>query len=193
MLRNNNDIRKILENENIKNGFKNITVKDLINALNTYVGQNLYVGDIYLVNDIHNTVRQNIENGFIELLSKNGIDYSVLREILYIGIWQVCINFDYEDKYIMAEIGRYNIDWTDVRKNASAFNKKRKLVSEPTFDFKFDNVDTNISLYDFIIFLLEDDRDRILKHYKEEIESHKRNIEDLSKQVEILENQKIIL
>ena len=189
----NNNIRKILENENIKNGFKTITVKDLINAFNTYIGQNLYVGDTYFVNDIHNTVRQNIENGFIELLSKNGIDYSALREILYIGIWKVCINFDYENKYIIADIGRYNINWTDVRKNASAFNNKRKLVNEPTFDFKFDNVDTNISLYDFIIFLLEDDRDRLLKHYKEEIESYKRNIEDLSKRVEVLENQKIIL
>lgn len=189
----NNNIKKILENENIKNGFKNITVKDLINALNTYVGQNLYVGDIYLVHDIHKTVQQNIENGFIELLSKNGIDYSVLREILYIGTWEVCINFDYEDRYIMADIGRYNIDWTNVRKNASTFNQKRKLVSKPTFNFEFDNVDTNISLYDFIIFLLEDDRDRILKHYKEEIESNKRNIEDLSKQVKILENQRIIL
>lgn len=38
-----------------------------------------------------------------------------------------------------------------------------------------------------------DDRDRVLKHYKEEIESYKRNIEDLSKRVEVLENQKIIL
>lgn len=188
-----NDIRKILENENIKNGFKSITVKDLVNAFNTYIGQNLYVGDTYFVSDIHKTVRQNIENGFIELLSKNGIDYSVLREILYIGIWEVYIHFDYEGSYIKADIGSYSINWTDVRKNASSFNKKRKLVSEPTFDFKFDNVDTNISLYDFIIFLLEDDRDKVLKYYKEEIESHKRNIEDLSKRVEVLENQKIIL
>lgn len=189
----NNNIKKILENENIKNGFKNITVKDLINAINAHISQNLYIGDVYLVNDIHKTVQQNIENGFIELLSKNEIDYSVLREILYIGIWQVCISFDYEGKYITTDIGRYSINWTDVRKNASTLNQKRKLVSKPIFDFKFDNMNKNISLYDFIIFLLDDDKNRILKHYKEEIESYKRNIENLSKQVKILENQKIIL
>lgn len=182
------DVRDLLGKENILNGFKKTTLEELENACNKFITDNLEIGNIYTINEIHKIIRKNIENGIVNLLWEKEIDYSIVREFLRVGTWEMQFIFNYEEISVWENVGMYFVKWVQ-RKNASISNDKIKLTENPYFEigirrnFEITRVDKSMSLYDFIIWLLEDKRKQLINKYNEEIEDYTRNIDDLNNQI----------
>lgn len=182
------DVRDLLGKENILNGFKKTTLEELENACNKFITDNLEIGNIYTINEIHKIIRKNIENGIVNLLWEKEIDYSIVREFLRVGTWEMQFVFNYEEISVWENVGMYFVKWVQ-RKNASISNDKIKLTENPYFEigirrnFEITKVDKSMSLYDFIIWLLEDKRKQLINKYNEEIEDYTRNIDELNSQI----------
>lgn len=182
------DVRDLLGKENILNGFKKTTLEELENACNKFITDNLEIGNIYTINEIHKIIRKNIENGIVNLLWEKEIDYSIVREFLRVGTWEMQFVFNYEEISVWENVGMYFVKWVQ-RKNASISNDKIKLTENPYFEigirrnFEITRVDKSISLYDFIIWLLEDKRKQLINRYNEEIEDYTRNIDELNSKI----------
>lgn len=182
------DVRDLLGKENILNGFKKTTLEELENACNKFITDNLEIGNIYTINEIHKIIRKNIENGIVNLLWEKEIDYSIVREFLRVGTWEMQFVFNYEEISVWENVGMYFVKWVQ-RKNASISNDKIKLTENPYFEigirrnFEITRVDKSMSLYDFIIWLLEDKRKQLINKYNEEIEDYTRNIDELNSQI----------
>lgn len=182
------DVRDLLGKENILNGFKKTTLEELENACNKFITVNLEIGNIYTINEIHKIIRKNIENGIVNLLWEKEIDYSIVREFLRVGTWEMQFVFNYEEISVWENVGMYFVKWVQ-RKNASISNDKIKLTENPYFEigirrnFEITRVDKSISLYDFIIWLLEDKRKQLINRYNEEIEDYTRNIDELNSKI----------
>lgn len=182
------DVRDLLGKENILNGFKKTTLEELENACNKFITDNLEIGNIYTINEIHKIIRKNIENGIVNLLWEKEIDYSIVREFLRVGTWEMQFVFNYEEISVWENVGMYFVKWVQ-RKNASISNDKVKLTENPYFEigirrnFEITKVDKSMSLYDFIIWLLEDKRKQLINKYNEEIEDYTRNIDELNSQI----------
>lgn len=182
------DVKELLGKENILTGFKRITLEELENACNKFITDDLEIGKIYTINEIHKIIRKNIENGIVNLLWEKELDYSIVRELLRIGTWEMQFIFDYEEISVWENVGMYFVKWVQ-RKNASISNDKIKLTENPYFEigirrnFEITRVDKSMSLYDFIIWLLEDKRKQLINKYNEEIEDYTRNIDELNSQI----------
>lgn len=182
------DIKELLGKENILTGFKRITLEELENACNKFITDDLEIGKIYTINEIHKIIRKNIENGIVNLLWEKELDYSIVRELLRIGTWEMQFIFDYEEISVWENVGRYFVKWVQ-RKNASINNDKIKLTENPYFEigirrnFEVAKVDKNMTLYEFIIWLIEDKRKQLIDRYNTEIEEYTRKIDDLNNQI----------
>lgn len=182
------DIKELLGKENILTGFKRITLEELENACNKFITDDLEIGKIYTINEIHKIIRKNIENGIVNLLWEKELDYSIVREFLRIGTWEMQFIFNYEEISVWENVGRYFVKWVQ-RKNASISNDNIKLTENPYFEigirrnFDIIEVDKSMSLYDFIIWLLEDKRKQLINRYNEEIEDYTRNIDELNSKI----------
>lgn len=116
------------------------------------------------------------------------IDYSIVREFLRVGTWEMQFVFNYEEISVWENVGMYFVKWVQ-RKNASISNDKIKLTENPYFEigirrnFEITRVDKSMSLYDFIIWLLEDKRKQLINRYNEEIEDYTRNIDELNSKI----------
>lgn len=190
------DVRDLLGKENILNGFKKITLEELENACNKFITDDLEIGKIYTINEIHKIIRKNVENGIVNLLWEKEIDYSIVREFLKVGTWEMQFIFNYEEISVWENVGMYFVKWVQ-RKNASISNDKVKLTESPYFeigvrkDFKITKVNKDMTLYDFVIWLLENKRKQLINRYKEEVEDYTRKIDDLNNQIVKTENLKI--
>ena len=190
------DVRDLLGKENILNGFKKITLEELENACNKFITDDLEIGKIYTINEIHKIIRKNVENGIVNLLWEKEIDYSIVREFLKVGTWELQFIFNYEEISVWENVGMYFVKWVQ-RKNASISNDKVKLTESPYFeigvrkDFKITKVNKDMTLYDFVIWLLENKRKQLINRYKEEVEDYTRKIDDLNNQIVKTENLKI--
>lgn len=182
------DVRDLLGKENILNGFKKTTLEELENACNKFITDDLEIGKIYTINEIHKIIRKNIENGIVNLLWEKELDYSIVRELLRIGTWEMQFIFNYEEISVWENVGRYFVKWVQ-RKNASISNDKIKLTENPYFEigirrnFEVAKVDKNMTLYEFIIWLIEDKRKQLIDRYNTEIEEYTRKIDDLNNQI----------
>lgn len=190
------DVRDLLGKENILNGFKKTTLEELENACNKFITDDLEIGKIYTINEIHKIIRKNIENGIVNLLWEKEIDYSIVREFLKVGTWEMQFIFNYEEISVWENVGMYFVKWVQ-RKNASISNDKVKLTENPYFeigvrkDFEITKVNKDMTLYDFVIWLLENKRKQLINRYKEEVEDYTRKIDDLNNQIAKTENLKI--
>lgn len=190
------DVRDLLGKENILNGFKKITLEELENACNKFITDDLEIGKIYTINEIHKIIRKNVENGIVNLLWEKEIDYSIVREFLKVGTWEMQFIFNYEEISVWENVGMYFVKWVQ-RKNASISNDKVKLTESPYFeigvrkDFEITKVNKDMTLYDFVIWLLENKRKQLINRYKEEVEDYTRKIDDLNNQIVKIENLKI--
>lgn len=190
------NIRELLGKENILTGFKKTTLEELENACNKFIADDLEIGKTYTINEIHKIVRKNIENGIVNLLWEKEMDYSIVREFLKVGTWEMQFIFNYEEISVWENIGRYFVKWVQ-RKNASISNDKVKLIEKPYFEigirrnFEVTEIDKSMTLYDFIIWLLEDKRKQLVDRYNTEIEEYTRKIDDLNNQIVKTENLKI--
>lgn len=190
------DVRDLLGKENILNGFKKITLEELENACNKFITDDLEIGKIYTINEIHKIIRKNVENGIVNLLWEKEINYSIVREFLKVGTWEMQFIFNYEEISVWENVGMYFVKWVQ-RKNASISNDKVKLTESPYFeievrkDFEITKVDKTMTLYDFVIWLLENKRKQLINRYKEEVEDYTRKIDDLNNQIAKTENLKI--
>lgn len=182
------DIKELLGKENILTGFKRITLEELENACNKFITDDLEIGKIYTINEIHKIIRKNIENGIVNLLWEKELDYSIVREFLRIGTWEMQFIFNYEEISVWENVGRYFVKWVQ-RKNASISNDKVKLIEKPYFEigirrnFEVTEIDKSMTLYDFIIWLLEDKRKQLVDRYNTEIEEYTRKIDELNSKI----------
>lgn len=186
-------LKDLFENEKILNGFKNTTVRELEVAGNRFITDNLEIGKTINLSVLHDTVRENINNGIVNLLWEKEIDYAIVREFLKVGLWNISIYFDYESISVWEDIGKYNLKW-EKRKNASISNDNVKLVKAPYFEIgteslKIENKD--ISLYDLICNLIEIKRKLLIDKYNEEIIEYMNRIEDVNIQLDEVKNLEI--
>lgn len=181
----------ILEIKSIVEKFKGISLATLEVYLNNYMEENLKVGNKYhwfsfdKALDIHNIIRTNIQKGFEEFLSDNEIDYAIVKETFKIGVWDMTLVLNMDMISLWENIGRYSLE-KKVRKNASCRNNSFTLLEIPKFSFFVEN--KNISIYDFIIMLLEEKRKKMIEHYNNEINDWTRNIGNNMREINKLKN-----
>lgn len=181
----------ILENEKIVEKFKSISLATLEVYLNNYIGENLKVGNKYhwfsfdKSLDIHDIIRNNIFKGFSEFLSDNGIDYGIVKDTFRINVWDMTLIVNTDMISIWEDIGRYSLEHK-IRKNASCTNSSFTLLEIPKFSFF--KKDKNISIYNFIIELLKEKKQKMIEHYKNEIMDWEKNIENNMREIHKLQN-----
>lgn len=184
-----NNIVKFLNEKGIMNVLKNIKMKEFKEFCNKHITDNLVIDEKYAFsgrNNIHSIITENIAKGVKELWQKYNIDYAVMSDLFHIGIWRTQILVDYDNICAWEDFGKYTFG-NKIRKNASISNFSFKLTKLPTFVF-YDEEIENLSIYDFIVMILNNKRNVMIEQYKKEIEEYTKNIEDNKKKINELNN-----
>ncbi len=181
------------EIKNLKDieALKKIKIKDLKEYGEKYIAEDLEVGKKYNFNgknSVHYTMYANIKKGFNELWEKFNAS-EVCKTLFFISSWDIRLNLDYKGISVWNEqFMRYDFA-VKTRKNASLSNSSFILNSTPCIKVYTD--DLEVSLYDYIIKLLDEQRNKYIGQYRSEIASLKRQIKDDEKFVK--EYESIIL
>ena len=179
--------------EKILNGFKMFSVKTFVDYCNKYIDESLIVNEKYEFSgreNIHYTIQDNIKKGLHELFGIYGIDYADIfnKDLIRLGSYDMTTFLNCEGIVVWEVFGRYNFD-RQVRKNASFSNKTFTYKGNVKFTLVEDYKKLeNMSLYDFLMFLVEEKRKAIIGKKLSEIEEHKKMIKDLKKEVKDLES-----
>lgn len=180
---------KSLNEKGIMDILKKIKMSEFKEFCNKYITDDLQLDEKYNFNgrnNIHSIITKNIAKGIKELWQKYNIDYAMMTELFHIGVWRSQIMVDYETIYAWEDFGAYSFG-SKIRKNASIGNSSFRLTKLPTFVF-YDEKIENLSIYDFIVMILNNKRNAMVEQYKKEIEEYTRNIEDNKKKIIELNN-----
>lgn len=180
---------KFLNEKGIMDILKKIKMSEFKEFCNKYITDNLQLDEKYSFNgrnNIHSIITENIAKGTKELWQKYNIDYAMMTELFHIGVWRSQIMVDYETIYAWEDFGVYRFG-SKIRKNASISNSSFRLTKLPTFVF-YDEKIENLSIYDFIVMILNNKRNVMIEQYKKEIEEYTKNIEDNKKKINELNN-----
>lgn len=179
---------KFLNEKGIMNVLKKIKMSEFKEFCNKHIADNLIIDEKYNFNgrnNIHSIITENIAKGIKELWQKYNIDYAMMTELFHIGVWRSQIMVEYETIYAWEDFGAYSFG-SKIRKNASIGNSSFRLTKLPNFGF-YENID-DLSIYDFMIKVLDEKRNNMIKKYQEEIERYTKNIEDNKKMISDLNN-----
>lgn len=180
---------KFLNEKGIMDILKKIKMSEFKEFCNKYITDDLQLDEKYNFNgrnNIHSIITENIAKGTKELWQKYNIDYAMMTELFHIGVWRSQIMVDYETIYAWEDFGVYRFG-SKIRKNASISNSSFRLTKLPTFVF-YDEKIENLSIYDFIVMILNNKRNAMVEQYKKEIEEYTKNIEDNKKKINELNN-----
>ena len=180
---------KFLNEKGIMDILKKIKMSEFKEFCNKYITDDLQLDEKYNFNErnnIHSIITENIAKGTKELWQKYNIDYAMMTELFHIGVWRSQIMVDYETIYAWEDFGVYRFG-SKIRKNASISNSSFRLTKLPTFVF-YDEKIENLSIYDFIVMILNNKRNVMIEQYKKEIEEYTKNIEDNKKKINELNN-----
>lgn len=167
----------ILKMSGLLDILKKVTMKELKEYINKYICKDLEVGKKYNYNgrdSIHYIISRNIRYGLGDLCEKYGIEKDSFYNLLNVNTWQLSIYAEYDGITIWQEIGKYKIQ-AQQRKNASISNSSFTLIDKPCFMY-YDIEDENISIFDYIIMLLEEKKKQIIGNYESEIASLKKEV-----------------
>lgn len=181
-------MNNIFENEKIVKAFKEISLAKFEVYVNNYMKENFTIGDKYDYKNVHSIIKENMLKGFRELLSDYEIDYAMIYETFYFGVWRFTLKFNIDLICVWEDIGQYFFE-TRKRKNASCNNSSFTLLSLPNFQFYEE--DKNISLYDLVVKTIEKKRQDVINVYERQIEDYKRNIADNGDMIQKLKNIKV--
>lgn len=176
----------ILEMNGLLDKLKSISMKELKEYMNKYICEGLEVGKKYNYggkNSIHKVLKKNIEYGIADLCEKYEMNWKELYNILQINTWVISFYGEYEGISVWENIGRYVLS-TQQRKNASISNDSFTLVDKPYFEY-YNIEDENISIYDYIIYLFEERKSKMIGNYESEIASLKRALKDKEYQLDM--------
>lgn len=180
---------KFLNEKGIMDILKKIKMSEFKEFCNKYITDDLQLDEKYNFNgrnNIHSIITENIAKGIKELWQKYNIDYAMMTELFHIGVWRSQIMVDYETIYAWEDFGAYSFG-SKIRKNASIGNSSFRLIKLPNFGFYNEEIE-DLSIYDFIIMILNNKRNSMVEQYKKEIEEYTRNIEDNKKKINELNN-----
>ena len=180
---------KFLNEKGIMDILKKIKMSEFKEFCNKYITDDLQLDEKYNFNgrnNIHSIITENIAKGTKELWQKYNIDYAMMTELFHIGVWRSQIMVDYETIYAWEDFGAYSFG-SKIRKNASIGNSSFRLTKLPNFGFYNEEIE-DLSIYDFIIMILNNKRNSMVEQYKKEIEEYTRNIEDNKKKINELNN-----
>lgn len=180
---------KFLNEKGIMDILKKIKMSEFKEFCNKYITDDLQLDEKYNFNgrnNIHSIITENIAKGIKELWQKYNIDYAMMTELFHIGVWRSQIMIDYETIYAWEDFGAYSFG-SKIRKNASVSNSSFRLTKLPTFAF-YDEEIEDLSIYDFIVRVLNNKRNVMIEQYKKEIEEYTKNIEDNKKKINELNN-----
>ena len=180
---------KFLNEKGIMDILKKIKMSEFKEFYNKNITDDLQIDEKYNFNgrnNIHSIITENIAKGTKELWQKYNIDYAMMTELFHIGVWRSQIMVDYETIYAWEDFGVYRFG-SKIRKNASISNSSFRLTKLPTFVF-YDEKIENLSIYDFIVMILNNKRNVMIEQYKKEIEEYTKNIEDNKKKINELNN-----
>lgn len=178
------------KNNGIVDILKCINMNDFKNAVNKYIGDGLEINKRYNITDIHTKIMKNIELGLCDLYKEYNLDVELMSTWIRINTWYMTIFIDYKGINVWEEIGQYRFQYK-ARSNASVSNKNYTLLSTPMFEYKENEYVKNIedlSMYDYIIRLLDYKRNALIGRYESEIASYKRSIRENRKMVKDLVN-----
>ena len=167
---------------------KCISMSDFKNAVNKYIGDGLEINKKYNITDIHTKIMKNIELGLCDLYKEHNLDVELMSTWIRVNTWYITIFVDYKGINVWEEIGQYRFQYKG-RSNARISNQNYTLLSTPIFEYKENEYIKNIedlSMYDYIIRLLDYKRNALIGRYESEIASYKRNIRDNKKMVKNL-------
>lgn len=191
-----------LKEKGILEVLKNFKVYDFVVYANRYIGENLEIGEQYnfhYQDSIHYTIKKNIEKGLHDLFSNYKIDYADMFDLFKVNTWNISISVEYNGISCWKNIGRYDFD-KKTRKNASVNNSKFNLMGLPIFKLdddlrnyvvSYDYISYDIgslTMYEFIIGLLEGERQKMISKYQADILGCKRKIAEDRSKIEDLEN-----
>lgn len=180
---------KFLNEKGIMDILKKIKMSEFKEFCNKYITDDLQLDEKYNFNgrnNIHSIITENIAKGIKELWQKYNIDYAMMTELFHIGVWRSQIMVDYETIYAWEDFGAYSFG-SKIRKNASIGNSSFRLTKLPNFGFYNEEIE-DLSIYDFIVMILNNKRNAMVEQYKKEIEEYTRNIEDNKKKIIELNN-----
>lgn len=179
---------KVLKDKGILETFKKITIKELKEYVEKYICDDLEVGKKYCYNgrdNIHQIMEKNINKGLTSLFDKYKIHYTETFEFIKCYTWVLSVYGNYEDICIWENIGRYVIN-AQQRRNASISNSQFTLVSRPYFELYVD--DDTMSIYDYIISLLDEKKKAMIGNYESENASFQKQIRDNKRKIKSLES-----
>lgn len=180
---------KIEDKKEILNVFKKISMKELKEYMNKYICVGLEVGNKYNYGgkgSIHRLLKDNISCGIKELCIKYGIEEEMFFDIFRICTWNFSLCLEYKEISVWCNIGKYYFG-QKTRKNASYNNSNFTLMNKPMCLY-YDIEDENITLYDYIIVLLEDKKKEVIGKYESEIASFQRELKNKKKQLKDIQN-----
>ena len=184
--------------------FKKISVKELIEYCNKYIGEGLEVGKQYGYNgidSIHFIMKRNIEKGLLELYNKYRINLDDVKDIINVSSWNISLCMQYNEISIWENMIKYKVEGKQ-RKNASISNNNFTLLEIPICEINDEIVKNMVdiihnynsmnikemSLDEVIIYLLEGERQKQMARNQSEILALKRQINDKKKVISKLED-----
>lgn len=183
------DFKEVLDSRDIQNVLSKISLRDFFKVLNEYVAIGLEVGKIYKVNEMHNIIQNNLKCGLLTLfVENNNFDYSKIEDMFNVRLWNIDLCVKYKDISVYETIGDYQSIQFRKRKNATIVNNNVKVEKLPSFEMKAykDNLGMDVSLLDYIRFIIEDVKNNMIEKYEKENESFRNSILDNEERIKEL-------
>lgn len=182
------DVKELKENGTL-DILKNISMKDFKDTVNSCIWLGLELYKKYDINIIHKIILMNIREGLHKLYIQNGLDEEVMSNIIRVNTWTITMYVECNEISVWEEIGQYYFDKKSVS-NANTTDDICTLLNNPSFEYRVnENIENieSLSMYDYLIKLIELKRRAMIGHYESEIASYKKNIRSVKKMISDLD------